>query len=71
MIKIIIIGATGGLAQNVIETAKEKSNVQLTLFARTSGNLSARISEGTTVVQGDAMNIDDLKTLINLQFLRK
>ncbi|WP_255417140.1 NAD(P)H-binding protein [Proteiniphilum sp. X52] len=64
MTRIIIIGATGGLAQNVIETAKKADNIQLTLFARTPGNLSARISGGTTVVQGDAMNIDDLKRAI-------
>lgn len=64
MTKIIIIGATGGLAQYVIETAKKMDNIQLTLFARTPGNLSAKISEGTTVLQGDAMNVNELKKAI-------
>lgn len=64
MTKTIIIGATGGLAQNVIEAARKTAGLELTLFARTPSKLPARISEGTTVVQGDAMNIDDLRKAI-------
>lgn len=67
MTKIIIIGATGGLAQHVIEAAKKLEGVELTLFARTPTNLSQQLVEGTKVVQGDATKIDDLRKSIEGQ----
>ncbi len=64
MTKIIIIGATGSLAQSVIEAAQKLENTKLTLLARTPDKIPSRLTEGTTLVQGDAMKISDLKTAI-------
>lgn len=61
MIKILIIGATGGLAQHVISAAKKYSNLELTLFARRPNSLSGAAAEGATVVKGDAMDVESLK----------
>lgn len=62
MKKIIIIGATGSLAQYVIERAERLENTELTLFARNTSRIKS--SEGAKLVQGDAMNVDDLRNAI-------
>lgn len=64
MKKILIIGATGSLAQYVISEAKKSDNLDLTLFARNPAKLSAKLSEGCKIVQGDALKISDLKNAI-------
>lgn len=64
MTNVIVIGATGSLAKFVIETAKKSENMSLTLFARTPSKLSAELSKGTKVIQGDALKINDLKNAI-------
>lgn len=61
MKKILIIGATGSLAQYVISEAKKSDDIELTLFARNPAKLSAKLSEGCKIVQGDALKISDLK----------
>lgn len=65
--KVVVIGATGSLAQYVIEATKKIENVELTLFARTPNRLSKKLSEGTKVEQGDALKINDLKNAISGQ----
>lgn len=65
--KVVVIGATGSLAQYVIEATKKIENVELTLFARTPSRLSKKLSEGTKVEQGDALKINDLKNAISGQ----
>jgi len=47
MKKILIIGATGSLAQYVIEAVKPLENIQLTLFVRNKNRLSRYISKIT------------------------
>lgn len=64
MTKIIIIGATGSLAQYVISEAKKSDNLELTLFARNPAKLPEKLSEGCKIVQGDALKISDLKNAI-------
>lgn len=65
MKKVLIIGATGSLATVVIEELKKHSDVQLTLFARNTNRLSA--SGNVMLVQGDAMNFNDVKDAISGQ----
>jgi uncharacterized protein YbjT (DUF2867 family) len=67
MKKVIIVGATGSLAQNVIEALKPLEDVALTLFVRNKGRLSKKTSEGCTIVEGDAMNYESLKAAITGQ----
>jgi len=64
MKKVIIIGATGSLAQYVIEATKTLENIELTLFARNKKRLSKGVAEGCNIVEGDAMNYNDVKNAV-------
>jgi uncharacterized protein YbjT (DUF2867 family) len=64
MKKVIIIGATGSLAQYVIESLKQLGNAALTLFARSKNRLSKNIAENCTIFEGDAMNYNDVKNAV-------
>lgn len=64
MQKVLIIGATGSLAQYVIEAAKPLENIQLKLFVRNKNRLSKYLSEDCEVVEGDALNFNDIKNAI-------
>ena len=67
MKKVLIIGASGSLAQYVIEALKGLNNVSLTLFVRSKNRLSKGISEGNTIIEGDAMNYNDVKNAVDGQ----
>lgn len=67
MKKVLIIGASGSLAQSVIEALKESHNIALTLFLRNKNRLSESLAEGCAVVEGDAMNYEDVKEAVNDQ----
>jgi uncharacterized protein YbjT (DUF2867 family) len=67
MKKVIIIGATGSLAQYVIDALRQLSNVEITLFVRNKNKLSKSIAEGCTVIEGDALNYDSAKKAISGQ----
>jgi uncharacterized protein YbjT (DUF2867 family) len=67
MRKIIIIGASGSLAQFVVEAIKELGNYKLTLFVRNKIRLSKNIAEGCVIIEGDAMKYDDVKNAIDGQ----
>lgn len=67
MKKVIVIGATGSLAQDVIETLKAVDNVELTLFGRNLSRLSKNIAGKCHLVEGDAMNYNDVKKAIEGQ----
>lgn len=62
MKKVIIIGATGSLAQYVTEAVQALPDVSLTLFARNRNKLHNTGSN--TVIEGDATNYDDVKNAI-------
>ena len=62
MKKVIIIGASGSLAQYVIEALQKLENEVLTLFARSS--IAAGLSEGNSIVKADVMDYDKLKNAI-------
>lgn len=63
MKKVLIIGATGSLATVVIQELKNQTDVQLTLFARSTGSLPK--SNNITAIQGDAMNYNDVKNAVS------
>jgi len=67
MKKVVIIGATGSLAQYVIESIKVLEQVELSLFVRNTTRLSKSATEGCTVIQGDATNFNDVKKAISGQ----
>lgn len=64
MKKILIIGATGSLAQYVIEALKALDNIELTLFSRNVNRLSPKVTDGCQIIQGDATNINDVKRAV-------
>lgn len=67
MKKVIIIGASGSLAQYVIEELQKHKEVQLTLFLRNKSRLNNRNLLNATVVEGDVMDYPLLKEAINGQ----
>jgi uncharacterized protein YbjT (DUF2867 family) len=64
MKKVIIIGATGSLAGMVIATLQKLNDLELTLFLRNKGKLSASLAKNNTVVEGDVMDYPVLKNAI-------
>ena len=64
MKKVIIIGATGSLAQYVIEALKALNNVQLTLFVRNKNRLAKDAGAGYTIIEGDVLQYDSLKKAV-------
>lgn len=64
MKKVIIIGASGGLAQHVVEALKKLQDVEITLFVRNKNRLIKGIDNGCTVFEGDAMNYSSIKNAI-------
>ena len=64
MKKVLIIGATGSLAQFVIEALKPVENVQLTLFVRDKNKLKKNLIEGCAIIEGDAMNFNSVKNAV-------
>lgn len=65
MIKLIVIGATGSLAQYVIEAVNTLKNVELSLFARNKNRLAKYEAASNFIIQGDAMNYNDVKNAIS------
>lgn len=64
MKKVIIIGATGGLAAYVIEALKEMNDVAITLFARNKNKFARNTAEGCAIIEGDAMNYNEVRNAI-------
>lgn len=62
MKKVIIIGASGSLANVVIETLQKQKDVELTLFARNKNRISN--VGNATVIEGDATNYNDVKNAV-------
>ena len=62
--KKVIIGATGSLAQYVIDAVKALDNIAFTLFTRNKSGLPKSAAEGYTIIEGDAMNYADVKNAV-------
>lgn len=67
MKKVIIIGATGSLAEYVITALKELEDVELRLFVRNKNRLMRAIPDNCSIVEGDALKYNDLKNAISGQ----
>ncbi|WP_295841349.1 NAD(P)H-binding protein [uncultured Apibacter sp.] len=65
MKKVIIIGATGSLAKFVINAISSIDGISLTLFMRNRQKLHN--SENVIVIEGDAMNYEDVRKAISGQ----
>lgn len=65
MKKVIIIGATGSLAKFVINAISSIDGISLTLFMRNRQKLHN--SENVIVIEGDAMNYEEVRKAISGQ----
>lgn len=63
MKKVIVIGASGSLANYVIDTLQKVPNVHLTLLARNKSRIE-NDTTNATVVEADVMDYDKLKKAI-------
>lgn len=64
MRKVLIIGATGSLAQHVVAALKQIDNVALTLFVRNKSRLQISTRQGCTIIEGDAMQYESVKNAV-------
>lgn len=64
MRKVLVIGATGSLAQHVIAALKQIDNVALTLFVRNKSRLQISTRQNCTIIEGDAMQFESVKNAI-------
>ncbi|WP_436868885.1 SDR family oxidoreductase [Acinetobacter courvalinii] len=68
MKKVIVIGANGLTAQQVISRLIKQPNVKLSLFVRQVSKLhTIHDNKQTSIFEGDATNIDDLRAAIQGQ----
>ncbi|TNG95252.1 NAD-dependent dehydratase [Pasteurellaceae bacterium USgator11] len=67
MKNILIIGATGSLAKEVIAAAQTNPDLRLALFARNPGRLSDGLKAKHRLIQGSALNPNDLSAAMQGQ----
>ncbi|MCH7391193.1 NAD(P)H-binding protein [Acinetobacter dispersus] len=68
MKKVIVIGANGLTAQQVIARLSKQPNVQLSLFVRQANKLNTvHDDKKLSIFEGDAVNMDDLRAAIQGQ----
>jgi len=61
MKNVLIVGASGNIAGKVIDLLVEKDNIHLTLFVRRTGRLRNRVVKNSRVVEGNALNLNDVE----------
>lgn len=65
MKKVIVIGANGLTAQQVISRLIKQPDVQLSLFVRQASRLhTVQDDKRINIFEGDATNVDDLRAAI-------
>ncbi|MDI6032973.1 NAD(P)H-binding protein [Flavobacterium sp. LB2P84] len=67
MKNVLIIGASGGIAQIVTDLLLNDETINLTLFARKTNRLKSNLNSKCTIIEGDAMDKEALKTAMRGQ----
>lgn len=67
MKKVIIIGASGSLANVVIETLRKNDDLKLTLFARNKNRILNKNLSDFIVIEGDVLDYETLKNAVSGQ----
>ncbi len=67
MTKVLIIGATGSLAEFVIQEADRYEDLNLTLFARDTRRLPVSNLDDYNIIEGDALNYEQVKRAVEGQ----
>ena len=60
MKNVLVLGATGQIAQWAVDTLQNQEDVALTLFVRNKSKLKNAISNNTRIIEGDVLNIKQL-----------
>jgi len=61
MTNVLILGASGNIASNVIDLLSHDDSIRLHLFLRRAGRLRSRIGANSRVIEGDVLNLEDLR----------
>jgi uncharacterized protein YbjT (DUF2867 family) len=64
MKNVIILGASGNIAQHVIDNLVKKNDIHLTLFLRDKSRLRNKDVSKCRIVEGDVLDFDRLKDAI-------
>ena len=67
MTNVIILGASGNIAGNVIDILVHRDDINLTLFLRDKGRLRNKNVSKCRVIEGDVLNYNRLKEAIDGQ----
>jgi len=67
MKNVIILGASGNIAKHVIDILVNKDEINLTLFLRNARRLANHDVSKCRIIEGNALNFDQLKEAINGQ----
>ena len=67
MKKVLVLGATGQIAKWVVEMLANEPEITQTLFVRDSKKLGRNIPTNAKVVEGDVLNLDQLKPVVQGQ----
>lgn len=65
MNKVIILGANGSIAKQVISILNKKGNFRLTLYLRDCNSLDKKDSSGQEIIEGDILDYPKLKSAIH------
>jgi uncharacterized protein YbjT (DUF2867 family) len=69
MKNVIILGAIGNIAKQVTEILIENENINLTLFLRNKARLGKAEVSKANIIEGDVLNLNQLKEAISGQDL--
>ena len=61
MTNVLILGATGSIARVAIEQFLKRADVQLTLYSRSVSRLKQSASSNVRIVEGDVLDMTQLK----------
>lgn len=67
MNKVLILGASGAIAQHTIEKLQSDANAELTLFARSTNRIEQFSNHQTQIITGDVLNSTVLDNAIKDQ----
>lgn len=67
MKNVIVLGAGGNIARQVIDLLVTKVDINLTLFLRRANKLRNKDISNARIIEGDALNFDQLKEAIKGQ----
>jgi len=64
MKNVLVIGASGNIASQVIDMIVGNNDIQLTLFVRNKNRLKTRNVKNARIVEGDCLNLNDVQSIM-------